>query len=69
MRDINKQIQDDTARILYDCQWNESLYKIKTGLESFTLESLALYFKVSEEELLCCKDIVTKMLEGLNNEN
>lgn len=69
MRDINKQIQNTRAKILYGRQWTEGLYKVKTGLESFTVESLAIYFKVSEKEILCCKDIVTKMLEGLNNEN
>lgn len=66
MRDINKEVENVVASIMYKHQFFESLYKLETAFESFSLESLAIYFNVEVSEIKEFQKLVLKLSENLN---
>lgn len=66
MRDINKDVENTVASIMYKQQFFEILYKLETSFESFSLESLAIYFNVEVSEIKEFKKLVLKLSENLN---
>lgn len=65
MRDIMKDIEEIQALIIYRQQFRECLYTLKTGMDSFTEESLSKFFNVSEPEIAMCKSLIYRMYENL----
>lgn len=66
MRDINKEVENVVASIMYKHQFFESLYKLETGFSQFTPESLAIYFDVNCSDIETFKKLVLKLSENLN---
>lgn len=66
MRDINKEVENTVVSIVYKQQFFESLSKLETAFEKFSVESLAIYFNVEVMELEEFQKLVLKLSENLN---